>query len=70
MELNQDIIPQISFSIRPGLGEGPSGRGGRIVMINQKIESSCLKPGGELNISLPVAHNAIFLWVVKHCWPP
>ena len=42
-------------------------------MINQKIESSCLKPGGELNISLPVAHNAIFLWVVRlswpHCWP-
>ena len=50
MELNQDIIPQISFSIRAGLGERPGGEeeegGGYIVMINQKIESCCLKPVG------------------------
>ena len=60
MELNQDIIPQIWLSIRPGLGERAVGReegGGRRGMINQKIESCCLKPGGELNISLPVSHR-------------
>ena len=42
-------------------------------MINQKIESSCLKPGveqggsrgGAQHSSLPVSHNAIFLWVLR-----
>ena len=55
MELNQDIIPQICFSIRPGLAEpvGPS-RGGREDSDDKSEDRKLLsEAGGELNISLP-----------------
>lgn len=60
MDLNQDIIPQISFSIRAGLGEqagGSGGREGERKMINQKIESCCLKPGGALGAAQHFTSN-------------
>ena len=58
MELNQDIIPQIWLSIRPGLGERAGGReegGGRREERDDKSEDRKLlsEAGGELNISLP-----------------
>ena len=42
MDLNQDIIPQICFSIRAGLAGRGEREGGRERGINQKIESSAV----------------------------
>ena len=73
MDLNQDIIPQICFSIRAGLA-GRGGREGGREGEGDKSEDRklcCLKPGGELGelvelkLTVSVRHNAIFLWVVR-----